>query len=88
MVVGFCLPATSALDAELLTVNIFWSGVTTEVSRSELIHVLREQNQAADWVAKAALAKQRSFSWHPDEVDGKLPTLCNLESRGVPYVHG
>ncbi|GAA0159727.1 hypothetical protein LIER_43490 [Lithospermum erythrorhizon] len=123
MVVGFCLPGTSALVAELLAAYhildwCYTRGFTDlrvetdslllyrmvqskkahwlphnmmvhvlsflQDSRSELIHVWREQNQAADWVAKAALAEQQSFIWRPGEVNGKLRTLCNLESRVSP----
>ncbi|GAA0174627.1 hypothetical protein LIER_41756 [Lithospermum erythrorhizon] len=125
MVVAFCLPASSALDAELLAAYhiLKWCvirGFTDlrvetdslllsqmlriqkahwlrhnmvvqvisllQVCRSELTHVWREQNQAADWVAKVALSERRSFSWRSHEVDGKLRSLCALESRGVPYV--
>ncbi|GAA0175836.1 hypothetical protein LIER_28934 [Lithospermum erythrorhizon] len=57
-------------------------------SRLELIHVWREKNHVADWVAKTGLTEQQTFSWRPGEMNGRLRTLCNLESRGVPNIRG
>ncbi|GAA0184946.1 hypothetical protein LIER_32234 [Lithospermum erythrorhizon] len=54
-------------------------------SRSELIHVWREQNQAADWVAKTALADRQTFFWRPGEVDGRLER-CAIWRAGVSPV--
>ncbi|GAA0164661.1 hypothetical protein LIER_20247 [Lithospermum erythrorhizon] len=72
MVMGFCLPATFALDAELLAAY----------------HIL-------EWCYTRGFTNLRVETDSlllcrivQDEVNGKLRTLCNLESRGVRYVRG
>ncbi|GAA0170998.1 hypothetical protein LIER_25139 [Lithospermum erythrorhizon] len=55
-------------------------------SGSTLSYIYREQNMAANWVAKEAMQGRSNRVWEPPDEPLRLRALLALECQGVPYI--
>ncbi|GAA0182462.1 hypothetical protein LIER_30379 [Lithospermum erythrorhizon] len=82
--------ASSALHVELLATLYALQWCRANNHKNIIIEsdseVMREQNKAADWLAKEALAYKSDFFWTPPHIHKKLHALIHLELKGIPYL--
>ncbi|GAA0144869.1 reverse transcriptase [Lithospermum erythrorhizon] len=55
-------------------------------SGSSLVHIFREKNLAADWIAKKAWKNQANYIWEANTTDKGMQGLIRLEQSGLPQL--
>ncbi|GAA0152030.1 hypothetical protein LIER_37404 [Lithospermum erythrorhizon] len=57
-------------------------------TKSKITHIKREQNKAADMLAREAMNLKGSLIFLPHQIGKKIKGLIELERRGIPYIRG